>query len=102
MSNERIYLLAGQPDPGPHERDTRNGIIYRLLAVFPDRPPTIWDARPLFESAGHAEAWSWGNVGLKTATVFEAERIAAEVLGASYCGRVGDPQDRAVEMAAES
>jgi len=90
------YLLAQFPEPGPHEHDHTNGIIYGFLAVYQGRPPQHaggW-LRDLFERAGHHDVWSWGNAGLKTATVFDAENIATSVLGATYLGRVGDDANR--------
>ena len=96
------YLHARRPEPGPHEHDHTNGVIYGVLAVYRDRPPlnAHW-LQDRFERAGHRDAWSWGNAGLKTATVFDAENIATAVLGGEYLGRVGDDHNRAVETAKE-
>lgn len=68
------YLIAEYPAPGPHERDTLNGMVYRVLFVEDGVPSMGFsgsvtkdlaeripdDKRPNPEHA----RWSWGNNGI--------------------------------------
>lgn len=84
----KYWMQARQPDRGPHEHDHKNGIIYGFLYIDRNGKPCRVDLQDRFERVGHEDDWSWGNAGLKTKTVFQAEEIARKVLGDEYGGKL--------------
>ena len=88
----RVYLTTDLPDRGPHERDTLNGFIYRLIGVRADGDLQHcgWLLEARFDNPQHSDDrathFSWGLRGIKAASVFEAEAVAKRVLGDLYKG----------------
>ena len=89
----RVWLTCECPDKGPHQHDTANGYIYRLIGLT--NTGNLIRCGRSFEpriASIDKESWSWGNWGLKTSTALQAQKICEEAFagtGIDFAGFVG-------------
>ena len=106
MADWKGYMLAAEPERGPHQHDTINGVVYRILVILDEEPKDdhtprvqtggflrgMFKGKVIRDEAGEIIArWSWGQDCIVASTSFQAENLMKDVLGSRYAGRVGYP-----------
>jgi len=95
----KVFLHTERPSVGPHEHDTQNGLIYRLLAITDEG--TIASCASFLDtrveravrtgditSEERDSLYSWGNAGIKGQNRYDTEDFAKKVFGGFYAGWV--------------
>jgi hypothetical protein len=89
--NAKYFLNSERPSWGPHESDTLNGRVYRLLTIDTngDIAHVASYAERWFDKHANDKArWSWGNAAIVAETAYDAEKLASAALGDRFAGFV--------------